>query len=1029
MTFVGRERELAQLASALQRAAEGRLTPVAVTAAAGMGASRLVEELAKRLAGVPGVIVARGCAMEPAAGEAYQAPIEALRAALAAVPDERLPAIVAGSGFDLCALFPDFAPTLDALGIEHVAPRFEAPDQLGSRVAESLIGILARLPGDGVLLLALEDLHWADPATRALLRSLIRVSRPMPICLVVTYRPEELHRRHPARELPDLFGSETGTEVIRLGRLERRDLELMISSLRAERPSGDLVAAVTEGAGGNPLVALQLLAGEEALEGIRLSDSFEQIVIARLAALPASSQQVVRLLAAARQALPGRQVSRVLAADGRLPPGALEQAIESGLVINRAGVLAISHDLYAEAIEDLELPSERVRSHRMLASLLADHPARAAWHHERASQPQGARDAHVAAAEAASRLDPGKTSLLHFLRALELDADADSPERDPATGLLLERAARAAAAAGTFRQAAALLRRAIDARAALGGQRRRDDGQRRALGTLHEELGRHLWAGGDLVGARDAMEQALALIPAEPSRARASAVATYAQYLMVDGRFAESASHATEAIDIAAALAPPAIRERGHAACTLGVDLAYLGELDRGLAMLEQAAALARRVGRLDDLMRVAANLTTMLDLDARREQALAVVSEGMAAADRAGLAGTYGAFLRGNAADILFQLGRWAEAERECRAAMEWQPAGVAWFSPTLYLGLVLVESRGDQEAAHLVGQTMLQLDTVPVGQWTALVHRSAVSHALWTGDAADAVAVARRGWPRVLETDEPAQVSLAASTCLEAAAAAAEDARARRDMPALADASELAHAVLPAAEQQVAASTLAPTLGTRIEADLHLATARAHHARVLGRSSPAEWRGIAEAWRQRSIPYLAAKAYWWEALAALNAGRPRSEAAEPVREALSIAQRLPALPLQRALSDLVARGRLPIPNHLGRQVGEADAAEAAGPGQPGASEWTTVGRAIAQRLGGADDQRAAPFGLTPREFEVLTILSEGRTDREIAERLFISERTVQVHTRRVLAKLGVSSRTQAASLAIRQGVVTLRA
>jgi DNA-binding NarL/FixJ family response regulator len=67
-------------------------------------------------------------------------------------------------------------------------------------------------------------------------------------------------------------------------------------------------------------------------------------------------------------------------------------------------------------------------------------------------------------------------------------------------------------------------------------------------------------------------------------------------------------------------------------------------------------------------------------------------------------------------------------------------------------------------------------------------------------------------------------------------------------------------------------------------------------------------------------------------------------------------------------------------------------------------------------------------PFGLTPRELEVLVILSEGRTDREIAERLFISERTVQVHTRRVLAKLGASTRTQAASVAIRQGVVAAR-
>ncbi len=66
--------------------------------------------------------------------------------------------------------------------------------------------------------------------------------------------------------------------------------------------------------------------------------------------------------------------------------------------------------------------------------------------------------------------------------------------------------------------------------------------------------------------------------------------------------------------------------------------------------------------------------------------------------------------------------------------------------------------------------------------------------------------------------------------------------------------------------------------------------------------------------------------------------------------------------------------------------------------------------------------------YGLSPREQEVLNILAEGRTDRDIAARLFISERTVHVHVRRILAKLGVSSRTEAAGLAIRQGLVPVQ-
>jgi DNA-binding CsgD family transcriptional regulator len=67
-----------------------------------------------------------------------------------------------------------------------------------------------------------------------------------------------------------------------------------------------------------------------------------------------------------------------------------------------------------------------------------------------------------------------------------------------------------------------------------------------------------------------------------------------------------------------------------------------------------------------------------------------------------------------------------------------------------------------------------------------------------------------------------------------------------------------------------------------------------------------------------------------------------------------------------------------------------------------------------------------ADPFGLSPREHEVLRVLAEGRTNREIAERLFISERTVDVHVRNILGKLGVAGRVEATSVALRLGLVT---
>ena len=96
------------------------------------------------------------------------------------------------------------------------------------------------------------------------------------------------------------------------------------------------------------------------------------------------------------------------------------------------------------------------------------------------------------------------------------------------------------------------------------------------------------------------------------------------------------------------------------------------------------------------------------------------------------GLTASYGAFLRGNSADILYHLGRWPEAEAECRLAQGWRMSALeAEWWPPLVLGLLLTESRADDEAERLVGQALLQLETVPPGQWTGHVLRSASGRA----------------------------------------------------------------------------------------------------------------------------------------------------------------------------------------------------------------------------------------------------------------------------------------------------------
>ena len=1059
MAFLGRERELALLAEAAHRVAEGRVGRVVLTGPAGIGCTRLLDELSMRLSSVPGVLACRGRAYEPATGMPYQALGDALASSFAQLPDERIAEAVANAGDDLCALVPGLQMRLDALGVDHRPPQLSAPEQLGRRVLESILGTLERLAGNGVMLLMLENVHFADPATRKLIEALQDVGRSLPVCLVIAYQPDEVHRRHPMAALAETLTADPEVVHIELGPLSSADIERLVVDALGERPAQNVLTAASEGARGNPLLALELARSAGVLEGVRLSDPFDQLYGARVEALSRDAVRLVRVLAAARLPLPRSTVLGVRSPEGRLTIQGLEEALDGGYVIASGDAdderISISHELCAEAVEAMELTLERQSIHAALAEQLDDAPALAAWHWSHAARPSEARAAHIRAAQLAARLDPAETVLLHYEEALELPSL--EPVSSRAQAELLAGAARASASAGAFRRAVALMRRAIESRATREASSRRggrDAETRLSLGEMHEELGRYQWHAGDVKAAIDSMERALGIMPPEPSRSRAWVQASLAQHLMIDGRFIDSLDIARQSLvlsDGATMAGEDTLAERAHAICTQGVDVAYLGDLVGGLELLEQAAALSRRCGRLDHLMRVAANRTTLLDLDLRREEALAVVKEFLSEAAAGGLEATYGAFLRGNAADILYQLGRWEEAERECRSDLRWQTGRreITWLS-LLVLGLLLTELRGDDEAASIVGRTLLELQTVSPGHWTGMVMRSAISLALWNGRAEEAVSIAEREWPRALESDELSIVTYAASTAMEAAAAAAEHGRTTSDTGLIARARALVESVLPAAEAYLAGSSLSLGLGARGEAELMLDAARAHALRVRGTPDPGAWARLAEAWEAHSIPYKQAKARWWQALAILAAApdedreSARLKARAPLSEAYRLARDLPALPLLREVVDLAKRARVALPFAEDTAAGLVAVGPgtklpvAVGPGlphRPTALRATAAGsmpaapdiaQAIEDRVLAALRRGPADtYGLSPREREVLDILAEGRTDRDIAARLFISERTVHVHVRRILSKLGVSSRTEAAGVAIRQGLV----
>jgi DNA-binding CsgD family transcriptional regulator len=256
-----------------------------------------------------------------------------------------------------------------------------------------------------------------------------------------------------------------------------------------------------------------------------------------------------------------------------------------------------------------------------------------------------------------------------------------------------------------------------------------------------------------------------------------------------------------------------------------------------------------------------------------------------------------------------------------------------------------------------------------------------------------------------------------------------------------------------------------------SRGEAEAQLASARAYAARIEGNDEATVWDSVAQAWERVGDPYQTARARWRQAEAALPVGDARTGRAAgraPLLEAVRIARELGARPLLRELETLARRALItlpPDPNEPEAPTGPAngtgpaeepgtsgavDAGEAGERARPvvaatvaleagdggngngharGRQGATTAGQIAAAFVGLPEAAPGPAFGLSNREREVLSLIVLGRTNREIGERLFISQKTVGVHVGNILSKLGVSGRVEAAMVAVRLDLVAHRA
>ena len=449
-----------------------------------------------------------------------------------------------------------------------------------ARLFEAVLATLGRLAEIEPVVLVVEDLHWADPATRDLVAYLVRQIRTERIGLVMTFRADELHRRHPL--LPWLAELERTGRVERL-ELPRLDLAMtreLVATIRGTAPTPDEVARIHERSDGNPFFVEELLmAGSEDGSG-RLPPTLRGVLLARIASLPESAQAVVGVAAVA-----GRSVDHALlaAVDGRDETSlldALRTAVASQVLVTGDDLAGgrdgygFRHALLQEAAYEDLLPGERQRLHRAFAEALAartpeegaveaGHWAELAHHWAAARDERRAFEAAVRAGTTAADAFAFVPARRHFEAALERWSVVDEPEA--LAGMdrfeLLERAADAAWLEGDLRRAVALRRDAV------AGFDQASDPVR--AGILLERLARSLWSSGDSAAALVAAEQAVAIMPGDPPTAeRARILAGHGQILMLLDRWDESRERCEEAIAMARRVG--ARQAEGHAMNTLG---------------------------------------------------------------------------------------------------------------------------------------------------------------------------------------------------------------------------------------------------------------------------------------------------------------------------------------------------------------------------------------------------------------------------------------------------------------------------
>lgn len=995
LPYVGRERELGVLLAMMEViSASGGMALLA--GEPGIGKTRTAEEAARQ-ARAAGLRVLWGRCWEGAGAPPFWPWVEVIRGYL----QDAEPACARAELSAVAPVMAQLVPELhEVLGAQPALPELD-PDQARFRLFDGLAQFLTASARNRPLLIVLDDLHWADTASLLQLQFLARDLRNVPLLLLGTYRDGEVVRGQPlARTLADLARS---TSVVRvsLHGLTEPDVARLIAATGGTAPARSLVEAVTRETDGNPFFiteVVRLLAGDSRIAGwdsvpasaiqLTIPHTVREATGRRLDLLSETCTAVLTTAAVLGRVFQLRTLEAVIAAqpDGPFPADAvldaLEEAEARGIVEAEPGNpswFRFSHILIRDILYEDLTSTRRMRLHRLAGEVLERLYGVAA----------GLQFAELAS---------------HFVHA--------APARDLPKAVRYERwAGDHALTIYAYEEAAEHYASALHVLDLAGGGYA-DAGEEYSPANrcdLVLNMGTAQRMAGDVDAARNTFLQATDLARGlqDVSRFVRSVQGFAGDIPQQRGGDALLLRLLDEALQ---ALAEGDSHDRAMLLTRQAIEIYYLPDIERGLALGYEAAAMARRLedesaisyvlrflslsealdcdqrlASTEELVKLAiANETPGLELVGHCWRAVCLLERGDAEGADAQIAAyaalaerlqqpTYLAMVQILRAMQASLCGRLEEAEILAERALESARRAGRSDALTAHASLVfvlrIVQGRLDELEEPLRG-FIAQNPAMPVWRCALAYLYAETERRAEANEVFEALAAA--GFVTIPRDN----LWLTALSALAECCAFLDDQE---------HAVQIYDLLLPFAGYNVVISggsgctgsvaralgLLAATLQRWEDAERHFEAALAMNARI------------------GAVPWLAITQYNYAAmLHAHGRDGDRERAAALLAEARATADEL-------GMATLTRRG-----------------AALASALQAGATPPTAPQRVL------------LPDGLSAREADVLRLIAAGLSNREVAERLVLSIRTVETHLNRAYAKIGARGRGDAIAYVFRSGL-----